>query len=177
MAVYALGESEPQLPEDGAFWIAPDARVIGDVVLHRNASVWYGCVVRGDTDRIIIGEDSNIQDLSVLHTDYGIQLKIGKGVTVGHQAMLHGCEIGDNSLIGIGAIVLNNARIGKNCIVGAHALIPEGKQIPDNSLVVGAPGRVIRTLDTDTSEMLKLSAAHYVDNHRRHRDELREIEV
>lgn len=177
MAVYALGESVPQLPENGHYWIAPDARVIGDVVMHRNSSVWYGCVVRGDTDRIEIGEDSNIQDLSVLHTDLGITLKIGKGVTVGHQAMLHGCEIGDNSLIGIGAIVLNRAKIGKNCIVGAHALIPEGKEIPDNSLVVGAPGRVIRTLDDDTAAMLKLSAEHYVENHRRHREELREIKI
>jgi len=177
MAVYALGDSVPQLPEDGAFWVAPDARVIGDVVLHRNASVWYGCVVRGDTDRIIIGEDSNIQDLSVLHTDHGIQLKIGKGVTVGHQAMLHGCEVGDNSLIGIGAIILNHAKIGKNCIIGAHALIPEGKEIPDNSLVVGAPGKVIRTLGEDMAEILKASAQHYVQNHRRHRDELREITV
>ncbi|MBR9824899.1 MAG: gamma carbonic anhydrase family protein [Alphaproteobacteria bacterium] len=177
MAVYALGESVPRLPDHGEYWIAPDARVIGDVVLHRNASIWYGCVVRGDTDLIEIGEDSNIQDLSVLHTDHGIQLKIGKGVTVGHQAMLHGCEIGDNSLIGIGAIVLNRAKIGKNCIIGAHALIPEGKEIPDNSLVVGAPGKVIRTLDDDTAEMLRLSASHYVENHRRHREELREIKI
>ncbi len=177
MAVYALGESVPQLPENGAYWIAPDARVIGDVVLHRNASVWYGCVVRGDTDRIEIGEDSNVQDLSVLHTDHGIKLKIGKGVTVGHQVMLHGCEIGDNSLIGIGAIVLNRAKIGQNCIIGAHALIPEGKEIPDNSLVVGAPGKVIRTLDDDTAAMLKLSAQHYVENSQRHRTELREIKI
>ena len=177
MAVYALGESQPVLPEDGRYWIADNAMVIGDVVLHENASIWYGCVVRGDTDRIEIGPDSNIQDLAVLHTDHGIKLRIGRGVTVGHKVMLHGCEVGDNSLIGIGAIVLNNAKIGKNCIIGAGALIPEGKEIPDNSLVVGAPGRVICTLDDATAELLKASAAHYVENSRRHKSEMKRIDA
>ena len=177
MAIYALGDSEPKLPEDGAYWVAPDARVIGMVELKRNASIWYGCVVRGDTDWIEIGEDSNVQDLSVLHTDHGIRLKIGKGVTVGHHAMLHGCEVGDYSLIGIGARILNKAKIGRNCIIGAHALIPEGKEIPDNSLVVGAPGKVSRTLDEGTAELLKASADHYVENSKRHKTDLRLIEA
>lgn len=176
MAIYALGESRPVLPESGNYWIADTASVIGDVVLHENSSIWYGCVVRGDTDRIEIGQDTNIQDLSVLHTDFGIHMKIGQGVTVGHKVMLHGCEIGDNSLIGIGAIVLNKAKIGKNCIIGAGALIPEGKEIPDNSLVVGAPGRVIRTLDDETAAMLKMSADHYVENSQRHSAELKRLD-
>lgn len=176
MALYALGDSEPQTPAEGEYWVAPDARVMGRVVLHRDASVWYGAVVRGDNDPIVIGEASNIQDLSVLHTDEGVPLTIGKGVTVGHRAMLHGCTVGDYSLIGIGATVLNGAKIGKNCIVGAHALITEGKEIPDSSLVVGAPARVIRTLDEDAAAMLKASADHYVENWKRHRTQLRRID-
>jgi carbonic anhydrase/acetyltransferase-like protein (isoleucine patch superfamily) len=176
MAVYALGESVPQTPENGQFWVAPDAKVIGQVVLKTNASVWYGAVVRGDVEAIEIGEDTNIQDGSVLHADFGVPLTIGKGVTVGHQVMLHGCTIGDYSLIGIGATILNGAKIGKNCIIGAHALIAEGKEIPDNSLVVGMPGRVIKTLGEDMAEMLKASADHYVGNWQRHKSELRQID-
>jgi carbonic anhydrase/acetyltransferase-like protein (isoleucine patch superfamily) len=176
MAVYALGESVPETPDNGQFWVAPDAKVIGQVVLKTNASVWYGAVVRGDVEAIEIGEDSNIQDGSVLHADYGVPLKVGKGVTVGHQVMLHGCTIGDYSLVGIGATILNGAKIGKNCIIGAHALIAEGKEIPDNSLVVGMPGRVIKTLGEDMGEMLKASADHYVENWKRHKSELRQID-
>lgn len=176
MAIYALGDSVPETPQDGEYWIAPDARVMGRVTLHRDASVWYGAVVRGDNDPIVIGEASNIQDLSVLHTDIGVPLTIGKGVTVGHRVMLHGCTIGDYSLIGIGATVLNGARIGKNCIIGAQALITEGKEIPDNSLVVGAPGKVIRTLDEDTVAMLHASAEHYVENWKKHATQLRRID-
>jgi carbonic anhydrase/acetyltransferase-like protein (isoleucine patch superfamily) len=176
MALYALGDSIPQTPDEGEYWVAPDAQVMGRVVLHRNASVWYGAVVRGDNDPITIGEDSNVQDLSVLHTDEGVPLTIGKGVTIGHRAMLHGCTVGDYSLIGIGATVLNGAKIGRNCIIGAHALITEGKEIPDNSLVVGAPAKVIRTLDEDAAVMLKASADHYVENWKRHATQLRQID-
>lgn len=176
MAVYALGDSVPQTPGEGEYWVAPDAQVMGQVELRRNASVWYGAVVRGDNDPIVIGEDSNVQDLSVLHSDEGVPLTIGKGVTIGHKAMLHGCTVGDYSLIGIGATVLNGAKIGKNCIIGAHALITEGKEIPDNSLVVGAPAKVIRTLDEDAAAMLKASADHYVENWKRHATQLRRID-
>jgi carbonic anhydrase/acetyltransferase-like protein (isoleucine patch superfamily) len=176
MALYALAEAEPNTPGDGKFWVAPDAQVMGRVVLEEGASVWYGAVVRGDNDPITIGRNSNVQDGSVLHTDIGWPLTIGEGVTIGHQVMLHGCTIGDNSLIGIGATVLNGAKIGKNCIVGAHALITEGKAIPDNSLVVGAPGRVIRTLDEDAAVMLRASAEHYVENWKKHATQLRRID-
>src|ERR1700760_320070 len=144
MPAYSLGNAHPEFPESGEYWIAPNATVIGRVTLKRNASVWFGAVLRGDNEPIVVGEESNVQDGCVLHTDAGTPLTIGKAVTVGHLAMLHGCTIGDNSLIGIGAVVLNGARIGKNCLIGAKALIPEGKEIPDGSLVVGAPGRVIR---------------------------------
>lgn len=167
MVIYALDGVTPELPAGGAYWIAPDAAVLGRVRLRRNASVWFGAVLRGDHELIDVGEDSNIQDCSVLHTDPGCPLTIGKGVTVGHRAMLHGCTIGDNSLIGIGASVLNRARIGRNCVVGAHALITEGKEIPDNSLVVGMPGRVVRTIEPETVAELTLSAQHYVQNWQR----------
>lgn len=176
MGLYALGESVPETPENDQFWVADDAHVIGQVVLKTNASVWYGAVVRGDVERIEIGEDTNIQDGSVLHADFNVPLTIGKGVTVGHQVMLHGCTIGDYSLIGIGATILNGAKIGKNCIVGAHALIPEGKEIPDNSLVVGMPGKVIRKHGEEMAELLKASADHYVGNWQRHKKELRRID-
>jgi carbonic anhydrase/acetyltransferase-like protein (isoleucine patch superfamily) len=172
MSVYALGAQAPQLPEIGDFWVAPNAVLIGKVVLKPGASVWFGAVLRGDNDPITIGENSNVQDGAVLHTDDGTPLVLGRGVTVGHMAMLHGCTIGDNSLIGIGAIVLGNARIGRNCLIGAGALIPEGKEIPDNALVVGAPGRVVRTLDDEQAARLAWSAAHYVENWRRYARDL-----
>ncbi|PHR59254.1 MAG: gamma carbonic anhydrase family protein [Robiginitomaculum sp.] len=175
MPVYALGDLRPDLPEDGKYWIAPDAQVIGRVTLHTNASLWFGVVARGDMDRLTIGENSNIQDGTVLHSDAGFPMTVGKGVTVGHKAMLHGCTIGDNSLIGIGATVLNGAVIGKNCLIGAHALITEGKQIPDNSMVVGAPGKIIREVSTEMAEMLTASAEHYVSNWQNYARELREI--
>jgi carbonic anhydrase/acetyltransferase-like protein (isoleucine patch superfamily) len=168
MPVYSLGDAGPDLPGDGRYWIAPNAVLIGRVVLERNASVWFGAVLRGDNEPIVLGEDSNVQDGSVLHTDAGTPLVIGKGVTVGHMAMLHGCTIGDGSLIGIGAVVLNGARIGRNCLIGAKTLIPEGKEIPDNSLVVGMPGRVIREVSDAQREMLAGSAAHYVHNWQRY---------
>ena len=168
MPVYSLGDARPELPGEGEYWIAPNATLIGRVTLKRNASVWFGAVLRGDNEPIVIGEDSNVQDNAVMHTDAGTPLVVGKGVTIGHQAMLHGCTIGDGSLIGIGAVVLNGARIGRNCLIGAKTLIPEGKEIPDGSLVVGAPGRVLRPLTDDQLRMLQQSAAHYVGNWKRY---------
>lgn len=173
MNVFSLGDKQPQLPPEGEYWIAPSATVLGDVILHPGASIWFGAVLRGDNDPIVIGPDSNIQDGSVLHTDAGEPLTIGRGVTVGHMAMLHGCEIGDNTLIGIGAVVLGRARIGKNCLIGANALITEGKVIPDNSLVMGQPGKVVRELEPGQIEALRASAAHYVQNWRRYARDLK----
>jgi carbonic anhydrase/acetyltransferase-like protein (isoleucine patch superfamily) len=169
---YALGDVHVTTAGD-AFWIAPSAVVIGKVKLERDASVWWGAVVRGDNERITIGEGSNIQDGSVLHTDPGFPLTIGKDVTVGHLAMLHGCTIGDNSLIGIGAIVLNGARIGRNCLIGAKALIPEGKEIPDNSLVMGMPGKVVREVSPEHIARIRAGAEHYVQNWQRYKRDLR----
>lgn len=172
MTIYALGDSKPQLPPVGEYWVAPSASVIGNVILHTNASVWFGAVLRGDNDPITVGPDSNIQDGGVLHTDLGSPLTIGRGVTIGHQAMLHGCEIGDYSLIGIGAVILNGVKIGRNCIIGANALITEGKVIPDNSLVMGQPGKVVRERDPDQIAVLQMSAEHYVQNWKRFAAEL-----
>ena len=169
---YSLGGVAPSLPPSGQYWIAPNATVIGNCILHENASVWFNAVLRGDNDPITIGENSNIQDGAVLHTDFGCPLSVGRNVTVGHLAMLHGCTIGDNSLVGIGAVILNNAVIGKNCIIGAKAFIPEGKVIPDNSLVMGAPGKVVREVSADQVHMLVGSASHYVENWKRYRDGL-----
>ena len=149
---------------EGKNWIAPNATIIGDVVLKNDSSVWFNAVLRGDIENILIGEGSNIQDGSVLHTDPGYPLKIGKNVTVGHMVMLHGCTIGDNSLIGIGAVILNNAKIGNNCIIGAKALVTENKIISDNSLVVGSPGKVIRQLTEDEVEAVKKNAIRYQNN-------------
>jgi carbonic anhydrase/acetyltransferase-like protein (isoleucine patch superfamily) len=168
MTIYALTDKKPQLPPEGEYWVAPDATVIGDVILRPGASVWFGAVVRGDNDPITIGRDTNIQDGSVLHSDPGEPLTIGDRVTVGHMVMLHSCEIGDNTLIGIGSVVLGRARIGKNCLIGANTLITEGKVIPDGSLVMGQPGKVVRMLEPDQIEALKASAAHYVQNWQRY---------
>ena len=172
MTVYALGALAPQLPSEGEYWIAPTASVMGDVILKKNASIWWGAVARGDTDTLTIGENSNVQDGSVLHADHGMPLVIGANVTVGHMVMLHGCTIGAGSLIGIGAIVLNGAKIGRNCLIGAGALIPEGREIPDNSLVMGAPGKVIREIGEQQAKVLEASALHYVENWKRFRREL-----
>ena len=155
------------------YFIADSATVIGSVTLHPNASVWFNCVLRGDTDELIIGENTNIQDGSVLHTDPGIKLRIGRDVTVGHMVMLHGCEIGDNTLIGIKSVVLNGARIGKNCLIGANTLITEGKQIPDGSLVMGSPGKVVRPVTPQEIQMITASSAHYVENAKRYLKHLR----
>jgi len=168
MTIYALADKKPQLPTEGEYWVAPNATVIGDVILKPGASIWFGAVVRGDNDPITIGRNTNIQDGSVLHSDTGEPLTIGDGVTVGHMAMLHSCEIGDNSLIGIGAVVLARAKIGRNCLIGANALITEDKVIPDNSLVMGQPGKVVRQLEPGQIEALRGSAAHYVQNWKRY---------
>ena len=153
-----------KLKSSGENWVAPNATVVGDVTLEKNTSIWFNATLRGDIENIHIGEGSNIQDGSVLHTDPGYPLKIGKNVTVGHMVMLHGCTIGDNSLIGIGAVILNNAKIGNNCVIGAKSLITENKEIPDNSLVVGSPGRVIRKLIEEEIKAVERNAIRYQDN-------------
>jgi carbonic anhydrase/acetyltransferase-like protein (isoleucine patch superfamily) len=175
VTAYALGEAHPTLPPSGNAWIAPGAVVIGNVTLAENASVWFNAVVRGDVEAITIGENTNIQDGAVLHADYGVPLVLGANITVGHLAMLHGCTIGDNTLVGIGAVILNGAKIGANCIIGAKALIAEGKVIPDYSMVVGAPGRIIREVSEAQVMGLKASAAHYVANWQRFRDGLKPL--
>ena len=145
-------------------WVAPMATVIGDGTLEKNSSILFNAVLRGDIENIYIGEGSNVQDGSVLHTDPGYPLKVGKDVTIGHMVMLHGCTIGDNSLIGIGAVILNNAKIGKNCIIGAKALITENKIIPDNSLVIGSPGKVVREITEEEKKAVFENTKHYQDN-------------
>ncbi|MBR9649862.1 gamma carbonic anhydrase family protein [Thalassovita aquimarina] len=176
MTLYALDGIAPTTPENGDFWVAPDANVIGNVVLEEGASVWFGCTLRGDNEEIRIGAGSNVQESTVMHTDKGYPLSIAAGCTIGHKAMLHGCTIGENSLIGMGATVLNGARIGKNCLIGANALITEGKEIPDGSLVMGSPGKVVRQLDEDAIAALRWSAKHYQDNMRRFRSGLKAID-
>ena len=145
-------------------WIAPNATIIGDVTLCKNSSIWFNATLRGDIENIYIGEGSNIQDGSVLHTDPGYPLKIGKNVTIGHLVMLHGCSVNDNSLVGIGAVILNNAKIGKNCIIGAKTLITENKKIPDNSLVIGSPGKVVRATTKEELKLIDENAKHYQNN-------------
>ena len=153
-----------KIQNSGDNWVAPNANVIGDVTLEKNTSIWFNATLRGDIENIHVGEGSNIQDGSVLHTDPGYPLKIGRNVTVGHLVMLHGCTIGDNSLIGIGAVILNNAKIGNNCVIGAKSLITENKEIPDNSLVVGSPGRVIRKVTDEEVKAIKENAIRYQEN-------------
>lgn len=174
MTVYALGNAQLETADEN-HWVAPTAVLIGKVRLERNASVWWGSVLRGDNELITIGENSNVQDGCVLHTDPGSPLVIGKDVTIGHLVMLHGCVIGDNSLIGIGSVVLNGARIGRNCLIGANSLIPENREIPDNSMVLGSPGKVVREVTAEQAEMLKISAQHYVENWQRYRRDLRAL--
>jgi len=173
MTLYALGDATPFVDADA--WVAPGCHVIGDVVLHSRSSVWFGTTLRGDNERITVGAGSNIQENCVLHTDMGFPLQIGQNCTIGHKAMLHGCIIGDGSLIGMGATVLNGAQIGKGCLIGAGALITEGKVIPDGALVMGAPGKVVRTLDEAAQRQLHLSARHYQENAVRFRTSLRAL--
>lgn len=173
---YSLGQRKPEKDGDGQF-VAHNATVIGSVKLMEKSSIWFNVVIRGDNELITIGPESNIQDGSVLHTDPGIPLTIGRGVTVGHQVMLHGCQIGDYSLIGINAVVLNGAKIGKHCLIGANTLIPEGMEIPDGSMVIGSPGKVRRELNDSQKKMLEFSAAHYVKNAERYLADLQQVEI
>jgi len=175
MTLYSLDDAAPDLVGAGPAFVADDAHVIGRVHLHEDSSVWFGCVLRGDNEPLTIGARTNVQEHTIMHTDPGFPLTIGAGCTIGHRAMLHGCTVGDNSLIGIGAIVLNGARIGANCLVGAGALVTEGKTFPDNSLIIGAPARVARTLDDDAIAGLRLSADHYVENARRFAAQLKPL--
>ncbi len=173
MAIYSLDGKAPVVAESA--WVADSAQVIGAVELAANSSVWFGTVVRGDTELISIGEGSNIQDCSVLHTDMNKPLTIGKNVTVGHQVMLHGCTIGDESLIGIGAVVLNGAKIGKNCLVGAGSLVTEGKEFPDGSMIMGSPAKVVRELTPEQMQGLRMSAQRYIANAHRFQSGLKKI--
>jgi carbonic anhydrase/acetyltransferase-like protein (isoleucine patch superfamily) len=175
MPIYALDDRTPSLPEPGRFWVAPDAQVIGRVALAEDVGVWFGAVIRGDNEPIEIGARTNVQEGAMLHADPGFPLVVGPDVTIGHHAILHGCTVGPNSLIGMGATVLNGARIGAGCIVGANALVTEGKEFPDHSLIVGAPAKVVRTLDPAASERLREAALHYVANWRRFAAGLRRI--
>ncbi|MEO9229619.1 MAG: gamma carbonic anhydrase family protein [Devosia sp.] len=166
MALYALDGMTPRLPA-GFCFVAESATVLGNVELENDVSIWFGAVMRGDNELIRVGQGSNIQDLCMLHTDLGFPLSVGEGCTIGHRAILHGCSIGEHSLVGMGATILNGARIGRHCLIGAGALITEGKQIPDGSLVIGAPGRVVRELGEEDIARLHRSADHYVSNARR----------
>jgi carbonic anhydrase/acetyltransferase-like protein (isoleucine patch superfamily) len=172
--IYRLGNAAPQLK--GNNYVAPNAAVIGDVIMERNANVWWGVTIRGDNNTITLGENVNIQDGAVLHTDEGVTLTLEKDVSVGHMAMLHGCTVKEGSLIGIRAVVLNNAVIGRECLIGAGALISEGKVIPDRSLVLGAPGRVVRQLTDEEVSMLRWIAQHYVENAARYQDSLAAVD-
>jgi len=173
MPIYALADADLEVEGEGAFWVAPTAVLIGRIVLKKNASVWFGAVLRGDNEPIVVGENSNVQDGSVLHTDHGAPLTIGKDVTIGHQVMLHGCTIADTSLIGIKATVLNYASIPSFCLVGAHALVTERKTFEAGSLITGAPARVARKLDEQQRQIIQFSAAHYVDNWKRYKRDLK----
>ncbi|MBV8501206.1 MAG: gamma carbonic anhydrase family protein [Paucibacter sp.] len=173
MAVYALGEFEPDIA--GSAWVAESADVIGRVTLAEDVSIWFGAVLRGDSEHLRIGRGSNIQDGSVCHADHGFPLVVGEGVTVGHKVMLHGCTVGDGSLIGIGAVILNGAKIGRHCVVGAGALVTEGKEFPEGSLIIGAPAKVARQLTPEQLAGLKMSAAHYTANSQRYAAELKKI--
>lgn len=173
MTAYSLGGRAPGFGD--SVWIAPDATVIGDVSLGANVGIWFGAVLRGDLEPIVIGEDSNLQEHTIVHTDPGFPVTVGRGCTIGHRALLHGCTVGDNSLIGMGAIILNGARIGNNCLVGAGALITEGKSFPDGSLILGSPARTMRELDEKAIAGLRDSAARYVANARRFKSELKAI--
>lgn len=167
MPIYELDGKAPKFADRASVWIAPDASVIGDIAIGAEVGIWFGAALRGDTETITIGARTNVQEHSIMHTDPGFPLVIGEGCTIGHRALLHGCTIGDNSLIGMGAIILNGARIGSNCLVGAGALVTERKEFPDGSLIVGSPAKLVRKLDAAAIERLKVSAAHYVANQKR----------
>ncbi|WP_137137086.1 gamma carbonic anhydrase family protein [Rhizobium sp. FKY42] len=175
MSIYALGEFEPKLPVSDRYWIAPGAHVMGKVNLAEDVGIWFGAVLRGDNEWITIGARTNIQENTVIHTDWGFPTTIGDDCTIGHSAIIHGCIIGNNSLVGMGATILNGAKIGNNCLVGANALVTEGKEFPDNSLIVGSPAKAIRTLDETAVEKLKQSALNYSENWKRFATELKQI--
>lgn len=173
MSLYALGDIAPQIADD--VWVAPGCHLIGDIVLEEKTSVWFGSTLRGDNERITVGAGTNVQENTVMHTDMGSPLVIGPGCTIGHKVMLHGCVIGENTLIGMGATILNGAVIGRNCLIGAGALITENKVIPDGSLVMGAPGKVVRELDAKAIAGLRMSALHYQENAARFRRDLKQL--
>jgi len=172
MTVYSLGDARSELPEEGDFWIAPDASVIGRVRLRRNASVWFGAVLRGDNEWIEIGENSNVQDNTVIHTDIGLPAIVGAHVTIGHSVILHAATVADFVLVGMGSTILSGAKIGSNCLLGANTLVPEGKEIPPNSLVLGQPARIVRQVSEAQLALIRMSAEVYVQNHRRFRAQL-----
>ena len=176
MPIYQLGAKAPKVPEKGRYWVAPDANVIGDVEIGENVGIWFGVTIRGDNETIRIGAGTNVQEGVVIHSDPGSPATIGENCTIGHSAIVHGCTIGDNSLIGMGATVLNGAKIGKNCLVGANALVTEGKEFPDGSLIVGSPAKAIRQLDDNAIAGLTLSAKHYVANWQRFSKDLKQID-
>ncbi|MDO1584360.1 gamma carbonic anhydrase family protein [Rhizobium oryzicola] len=175
MPLYTLGESSPKTPADGRYWVAPGAHVIGKVDIGEDVGIWFGVTIRGDNEWITIGSGTNIQENTLIHTDWGFPATIGQGCTIGHGAIIHGCTIGNNSLVGMGATILNGAKIGNNCLVGANALVTEGKEFPDNSLIVGSPAKAIRTLDEEAVAKLKLSAENYIRNWKRFASELRPV--
>ncbi|MEM7189487.1 MAG: gamma carbonic anhydrase family protein [Pseudomonadota bacterium] len=176
MPLYALGDKRPTLPDDGSVWIAPGAHVMGDVRLAEGASVWFNATLRGDNEPITIGRNTNIQELCLMHSDPGFPVVLGDDITVGHSAIVHGCTIGDGTLIGMGAVVLNGAKVGKNCLIGANALITEGKEIPDGSMVVGQPGKVIRSLDEAARQRISITAAHYRKRQEFFRENMTELQ-
>jgi carbonic anhydrase/acetyltransferase-like protein (isoleucine patch superfamily) len=173
MPIYALADADLEVEDESAFWVAPTAVLVGRIVLKRNASVWFGAVLRGDNEPIVVGENSNVQDGSILHTDMGAPLTIGKDVTIGHMVMLHGCTIGDTSLIGIKATVLNHATIPSYCLIGAHALVTERKTFAEGHLITGAPARAQRALEAPQKQLIQMSAAHYVENWKRYKRDLK----
>lgn len=173
MAVYELDQISPSIPESA--YVADSAQVMGNVRLGEHSSIWFGVIIRGDTEHIHIGEGSNVQDASVLHADFGIPLTIGNYVTVGHKVMLHGCTIGDESLIGMGAIILNNAKIGKHCLVGAGSLVTEGKEFPDGSVIMGSPAKVVRSLGPEHMQNMRMTAQHYIENALRYKASFHKI--
>ncbi len=175
MPLYTLGNLVPRTPAADRFWVAPDAHVIGQVDLGLDVGIWFGSVLRGDNEPIVVGDGTNVQEGAMIHTDPRFPVTIGKGCTIGHHAIVHGCTIGDNTLVGMGATILNGAKIGNSCLIGANALITEGKEFPDHSLIVGSPARIVRTLDENAVAGLRLSAENYVRNWQRFARELKPV--